>query len=462
VALASWLAAGSALAADMPVRKAPVAAPAPAPLWSGMYVGLQGGWGFGRAQQREVSFRTGDYSIDGGLLGVTWGTNWQVGRAVFGIESDFAFAMMRGSTDGASSPFGPCGGVPANCDAKLQWFGTTRARLGQAFDNYLLYVTGGAAWASIRGSEGNGLAIPPVGAGTQSRYGWTAGAGLETKFAQNWSAKVEYLYVDLGTSRVFIDNFGAGTLRGESIALRSHIVRAGLNYHFGEGLSLLPMLARAPSVNPLSWQGFYIGATLGGAIATARQRDTVTGFDSGRYNPSGSVFGATLGYNWLTGTTLIGLEADASWSAITGETSGRPGNACFGNPGTCGVELNWFATARARVGLPWDRLLPYLTGGFALGSLRGYEGDVLANGGFGAATRMRTGWTAGAGIEVMINERWSSKFEYLYVDLGRRHLFNDTLITGAVRPQHVSLAAHIIRTGLNYRFDWGAPLAARY
>jgi opacity protein-like surface antigen len=62
----------------------------------------------------------------------------------------------------------------------------------------------------------------------------------------------------------------------------------------------------------------------------------------------------------------------------------------------------------------------------------------------------------------MINAHWSSKFEYLYVDLGRTHLFNDTLLSGATTPQHVSFAAHVIRTGLNYRFDWSAPLKARY
>ncbi len=458
-AIATAAAAQAAFAADMPapVLKAPPVAPAPG--WSGLYVGVQGGYGWGRARQTEVTFDTLDYDVKGGIGGVTWGYNYQAGNVVIGIESDFSYANIDGSTDGANAINGPCGGAPPRCSATLEWLSTNRLRAGIAWGRVLPYVTGGLAWGRIHGEEGNLPIVIAQGSGSRSRYGWTGGAGVEAQLWSNWSAKVEYLYVDLRDGRVFLDNFGGGAFAGESEKFRTHIVRAGLNYNFGPGMSFLPMFAT--SQGPYNWQGFYVGATLGGGFGDARQKDA-TGFDSGSYNVSGTVAGGTVGFNMQFSNLVVGVEADGSYSSIKGETDGKvPPFSCFGNPATCAVDLRWFATARGRLGVAWDRFLPFVTAGGAWGSLRGSDGNLAVDGFGGEGTKTRTGWTAGGGMEIKINRHWSSKIEYLYIDLGNHRLFDD-VIGAATVPESVSFRTHVIRAGLNYAFDWGQPVVAKY
>ena len=100
-----------------------------------------------------------------------------------------------------------------------------------------------------------------------------------------------------------------------------------------------------------------------------------------------------------------------------------------------------------------DNVLPYLTGGLAVGWLNGQDGDIAANGAFGAGTKAAVGWTVGVGVEAMFNQRWSTKVEYLYVDLGNHVIFNDT-VAGAVFPETLRYTASILRVGLNYRFGY--------
>ena len=126
---------------------------------------------------------------------------------------------------------------------KLPWFGTVRARLGaEPSSNLLLYVTGGLAYAQIKSTAAtNVVVMKPRAAPSQTamsssvsndRAGWTAGAGAEWMFAKQWSAKVEYLYMDYGHIN---DGFlGVGTLAvlGTSSHVTDNVVRAGVNLHF--------------------------------------------------------------------------------------------------------------------------------------------------------------------------------------------------------------------------------------
>jgi outer membrane immunogenic protein len=219
-----------AVAADIPV-KAPagrmfVATPVAAfPVWSGWYAGIAGGGAWGQAEQTDpFPFTSGRYDTSGGLVGGTLGAVWQSGSLVFGLETDLSWANIEGTTTGIG---GACA-LP-NCQTETRALGTARGRAGLAWNNVMPYVTGGLAYAKVHGAEGVAGA---GGAGSQWVTGWTIGTGIEAMLAPQWSAKLEYLYVDLGNQHIFNNSFG-GAVAQESLDLTAHVVRVGLNYRFG-------------------------------------------------------------------------------------------------------------------------------------------------------------------------------------------------------------------------------------
>lgn len=211
--------AGSASAADIPrrveqVRAAPVAYVAPAYNWTGLYAGINGGggWGWGSLSGPPA---TGDFDVSGGLVGGTLGYNWQMNQVVFGVETDLDWSNIKGSTG--------CG-TGITCRVSNDWLGTARGRIGFAVDRFMPYVTGGLAFGDV-----NASATGFRGA-SDTRTGWTLGGGVEFALAGNWTAKGEYLYVDLGD---FNCGRACGATAGpDRVEFRSHIVRAGLNYRF--------------------------------------------------------------------------------------------------------------------------------------------------------------------------------------------------------------------------------------
>jgi outer membrane immunogenic protein len=221
-----------------------------------------------------------------------------------------------------------------------------------------------------------------------------------------------------------------------------------------------PPLPLAPA---WSWGGLYIGIEGGGGWGHAEDTDS-TGFDSGRFNVSGGLIGGTIGYNWQFNQFVLGLEGDGSWADINGSTTGTVAaiGTCGGAPPNCNSKLDALGTIRGRIGITgitWNNVLPYVTGGLAVGSLNGSEGTALAAGAVGSGTTTVDGWTLGGGLEARLGGAWSVKAEYLYIDLGNHVIFNDTLpsLGGAIVGQSVRYTANIARVGLNYRFDWIAP-----
>lgn len=210
----------AARAADMPAKVKPIPYVDVPFSWTGFYAGVNGGYGFGRSSWSDsaVGADSGRFNTHGGLVGGQLGYNWQLGSVVFGVETDADWANLTGSGIG-----GVCladgGGA---CQTKQDWFGTTRGRIGYAFGRWLPYVTGGAAYGDIKAQQFNGTS-------TATRLGWTAGAGLEYSIDRNWSAKVEYLHLDLGTAGFFSAANGATTL---SVPAKDDLVRAGINYHW--------------------------------------------------------------------------------------------------------------------------------------------------------------------------------------------------------------------------------------
>jgi outer membrane immunogenic protein len=192
-----------------------------------------------------------------------------------------------------------------------------------------------------------------------------------------------------------------------------------------------PIVPKAPIYSPVyNWSGFYVGINGGGAWGNSHWLNT-TGF-----NVSGGMVGGTLGYNWQNGPWVLGLEGDVDWTNIKGRT-------IVGCPLGCQTSNSWLSTVRGRVGYAFDRFLPYVTGGLAVGDIR------ARTPGFAGGSDTNTGWAVGGGVEYAIYMNWTAKAEYLYVDLGN---FNCGLACGVVAPNNVSLRSNIFRGGLNYRF----------
>jgi outer membrane immunogenic protein len=210
---------GSALAADAPPGRymPPPRAPAYVPFfsWTGLYIGANGGYGFGKSRWTDsvTGFTTGDFDVSGWLAGGTLGYNMQMGSAVVGLEADFDWSNIKGSTTA-------CG---TTCETANQWLGTGRARIGYAFDRFMPYITGGVAFGRVKAT------MTGLGSHASNQIGWTAGGGIEYAFVSNWTAKAEYLYVDLG--KVTCDAVCSGG-NPFDVTFMSHIVRGGINYKF--------------------------------------------------------------------------------------------------------------------------------------------------------------------------------------------------------------------------------------
>jgi len=218
------LAALPASAADMAARIAKAPPPPPAPVWNwtGFYIGVNGGYGWARSTHTDIfGATTGGFTQRGGLVGGTLGYNWQTGPAVLGIETDLDWARINGSTPGCFA---------GNCFTNIQAFGTLRGRLGYAINNWMPFISGGLAYADIRaGQDGFGGT-----SNDQWRAGWTIGGGVEVMFAPSWTAKIEYLYADFGTSSVANYTPVGGTLVGAT-ERNVNILRGGINYKFDWG-----------------------------------------------------------------------------------------------------------------------------------------------------------------------------------------------------------------------------------
>jgi outer membrane immunogenic protein len=273
-----------AFAADMAV-KAPPPAPAPIYSWTGFYVGANVGGSWGNSDNSwnilapsnitlppsgttcapagAALCVTGTDSnhLNGVLGGLQAGYNWQTGNYLFGEEIDFDDSGQRESQTFTS--VGPGGGdfdvtaasMSAAYTEKLEWLGTLRGRIGFIFDRLLFYGTGGLAYGEVKtnGSAAiGGAPIPefpvcgatcPLGNWSHNvtRTGWTVGGGVEGVLAYNWTWKIEYLCVDLGTLNTTFATlpgcfgnsgacspYSAGTATISS-RITDNIVRVGLN-----------------------------------------------------------------------------------------------------------------------------------------------------------------------------------------------------------------------------------------
>lgn len=274
---------GTASAADLAVKARP--APVPVFSWTGFYVGLNAGYGTAGSSSvnvpnptsndvftNAVNFGPTDFNSafrqTGWIAGGQAGYNWQVSdRWVAGIEADLQYADVRGSDFHRAflNPgfFGTNFGFNAVTERKLEWFGTVRGRLGILVSpGLLLYGTGGLAYGETRTS--GDIVLAPAGTASfstlggfrcvttvatpistcftgnnnQTSVGWTAGLGGEFKIGGNWTAKLEYLHVDLPGSSVTLASPAPPSAPGITTTYRFNrqsydFFRIGLNYKWG-------------------------------------------------------------------------------------------------------------------------------------------------------------------------------------------------------------------------------------
>jgi outer membrane immunogenic protein len=231
-----------------------------------------------------------------------------------------------------------------------------------------------------------------------------------------------------------------------------------------------------PPVTAYNWTGWYGGVNGGAAFSRSQSVDVLETFSGasffsgnfGTLKAHGPFGGGQIGFNWQTGPFVLGVETDIQGSDISDNQTvtiapylSAPNSISV----TTNSKLDWFGTVRGRIGLAWDRLLIYGTGGYAYGSLN-YGIAKQDTFQFTAANDLsftRGGYAAGAGAEYAFASNWSGKFEYQYLNLGSATITAQEFFHGPT-PFAVTTSTnfqyHTFRLGLNYHF--GGPVAGGY
>jgi outer membrane immunogenic protein len=462
--------------------------------WTGYYIGGNFGYGIGRAKESvdvgsALSFTrlAPEGMIAGGQAGYRFQYNW----LVVGAETDFQWSGQKSSSCIFNIHVGCLPIFSSSRSSRLDWLGTVRGVAGIAQGNSLWYVTGGLAYGSVvdeaagfsLGLNLNGSALTAAATERKTMYGWAVGTGVETRLgASNWSVKAEYLYVDLGRHTFQPQCAGTNDAQGNrpgcegtpssvaapvNIASTDHIVRVGLNYSIGARPAPTPAPSEAAA--PANWAGFYVGGNFGYGIGHDHidsDRIQPTGIPGGRWSvpqsPVGIIGGGQAGYRFQHDWAVLGAEADFQWS-------GQEDNSCS----TCavvavtfGAKRDWFGTVRGVAGIAQGNSLWYVTGGYAYGRVDIHQEISFVFGAgppiLASSQTTKSGWTAGAGVETKLwASNWSAKLEYLYVNLGDVSFYGTCsalsaallgLRNGICVADRSTMADHIVRVGVNYRF----------
>jgi outer membrane immunogenic protein len=209
--------------------------------------------------------------------------------------------------------------------------------------------------------------------------------------------------------------------------------------------SVLPSMAGGslkdtlPEPMPVpTWTGPYIGVHAGGGWSSVDWTYLSNGATAD-HDGSGAFGGVQAGYNFRTGGLVWGLEADISGANIDGRT------ACPNASFSCDSEISWLGSVRLRAGFASGGWLFYGTGGFGFGRV-----DISTTSATNVTIgteRTLTGWTAGGGVEFIVDQNWTIKGEYLYYDLG-----DDTFTVDANLRVRADTTLHTGKIGFNYRF----------
>jgi outer membrane immunogenic protein len=297
---------------------------------------------------------------------------------------------------------------------------------------------------------------------------------------RTWTVSLPYfeiprsIFTTITTSSYFpIRGYGEGDVKKLLVA-GILIAGAASGPTFAADLRV-PAYGATPSyAQPIvySWTGCYLGAEGGGDwgksqdIAATSPLPGAVGLPiTNNFNVTGGLVGGTLGCNYQFGKVVFGVENDLSWTNIKGTAGDLPP---FVAGTTNSINEKWLDTLRGRVGLAWDRLFLYGTGGAAFADI---GAGVCSPAGLCASdTQTRTGWVAGGGVEWAVTTNYFSsltvKLEYLHADFGTGLFFSPPVPIGAgvIDSRKVSLTNNIVRGGINWKFNLleTAPLHLAY
>ena len=499
LAASTVLAAGSAMAADTPVK-----APASAPIWSwaGFYVGAHAGYGwktndFAQVISTSPLVTLGGIESRGWVFGGLAGHNWQSGRWVGGLELDFSASNIRGDSDPVIRNF--AGGLTITDiqSDDVKYLGTARARLGfvpfVGSDALLLYGTAGLAWERLNRIDTEMVVTPAVNqtaitTNPRDHFGWVVGVGGELRLSNtNWIARVEYLHYDFGTlepaTAVTTTTPGPGSFADRSGRQTIEVVRAALSYKFGDPAVAANALAanmpvKAPASAPIwSWAGFYVGAHAGYGWKTndfAQVISTSPLVTLGGIESRGWVFGGLAGHNWQSGRWVGGLELGFQRLEHQGDSDPVIRNFAGGLTITDiqSDDVKYLGTARARLGfVPFvgsDALLLYGTAGLAWERLNRIDTEMVVTPAVTQTAittnpRDHFGWVVGVGGELRLsNTNWIARVEYLHYDFGTLEPATAVTTTtpgpGSFADRSGRQTIEVVRAALSYKF--GDPAVA--
>lgn len=418
--------------------------------WTGFYAGVTGGRGLqnGAIDDKNCNSSCSEWNLDGSgfTVGGTVGWNYQFGPGLVGIEADINWDNFDKSFTDVD-----WGSNGTTHSEKWNWFATVRGRAGLVVNRALIYATGGLALvdvnANLRNASGNCTSQGCFDI-NGTKAGLAVGVGTEYALTPNWTVKSEYLYVDLPTLNAH-DEVRTSTYNTYNYKSDAHIVRVGLNYHpspIGTGASM-------PVQKLAQWNGFYVGANVGGGLQNTIMDDKNCNLScsSQHLNGSGATAGGTVGWNHQMGAYVFGVEGDFNWDNFKDSFTDPNWNGFGGTIHS--AQWDWFATARARAGVTIGHTLLYATTGFAFVHVNDYgdspDGSCIS--GCFSVSGVKTGLAVGVGAEYALSGPWSVKGEYLYVDLPTENT-HDLKFSPTWATYNVKSDAHILRLGLNYHF----------
>jgi outer membrane immunogenic protein len=239
----------------------------------------------------------------------------------------------------------------------------------------------------------------------------------------------------------------------------------------------VPQLAPAADLSPpppvyvppaFTWTGFYFGGNFGAAWGQGNVTDTLTGLNFSGTTSAQFVGGGQVGFNYQVSSLVFGIEGDFDCCANNNNNGTGvvvPGPLGLGHAFTASLNDRWITTLTGRLGVAWDRVLLYGKGGGAWVGNSGFTVTDVSTGASltGATNNSITGWTAGAGLEWAFLNNWTARFEYDYIGLGA-----STFVVPATSPVlagdtfTANRNIQMVTVGLNYLFNWGGPVTARY